>query len=68
MKHFNLWGIPGAAAVARWQNNLQRFAEQTRLGIPVTIASDPRNHFTRNIFAMPAVEFSQWCELWASVL
>lgn len=62
MNHFNLWGIPGAAAVARWQNNLQRFAEQTRLGIPVTIASDPRNHFTRNIFAMPAVEFSQWCE------
>lgn len=62
MNHFNLWGIPGAQVVAVWQNNLQRFAEQTRLGVPVTIASDPRNHFTRNIFSMAANEFSQWCE------
>ncbi len=62
MNHFNLWGIPSAQAVAAWHNHLQRYAEQTRLGIPVTIASDPRNHFTHNIFAMAATEFSQWCE------
>lgn len=63
MHHFNLWGIPGAAAVAKWHNRLQRFAEAaTRLGIPITIASDPRNHFTRNIFSMAAQDFSQWCE------
>jgi len=62
MNHFNLWQIPGAQVVAAWHNKLQRFAEQTRLGIPVTIASDPRNHFTRNIFSMAANEFSQWCE------
>jgi beta-glucosidase len=62
MSHFNLWQIPGAQAVAAWHNNLQRFAEQTRLGIPITIASDPRNHFTRNIFSMAATDFSQWCE------
>ena len=62
MNHFNLWDIPGAQAVATWYTNLQRFAEQTRLGIPVTIASDPRNHFTRNIFSMAATDFSQWCE------
>jgi len=62
MNHFNLWQIPGVQAVAAWHNNLQRFAEDTRLGIPVTIASDPRNHFTRNIFSMAANEFSQWCE------
>jgi beta-glucosidase len=62
MNHFNLWGIPGVGAVAKWYNQLQRFAEQTRLGIPVTIASDPRNHFTRNIFSMAAQGFSQWCE------
>src|SRR5262245_9528972 len=43
MNHFNLWQIPGAQIVARWYNKLQRFAEQTRLGIPITIASDPRN-------------------------
>jgi beta-glucosidase len=62
MNHFNLWGIPGAQVQAAWHNKLQRFAEETRLGIPVTIASDPRNHFTRNIFSMAANEFSQWCE------
>ena len=62
MNHFNLWQIPGAQAVAAWYNNLQRFAEGARLGIPVTIASDPRNHFTHNIFAMAATDFSQWCE------
>jgi beta-glucosidase len=62
MNHFNLWQMPGVQAVATWHNNLQRFAEHTRLGIPVTIASDPRNHFTRNIFSMAANEFSQWCE------
>lgn len=62
MTHFNLWEIPGAQAVATWHNNLQWFAESTRLGIPVTIASDPRNHFTHNIFAMAATGFSQWCE------
>jgi beta-glucosidase len=62
MNHFNLWQIPGAQAVAAWYNNLQRFVEQTRLGIPVTIASDPRNHFSHNIFSMSAMEFSQWCE------
>jgi beta-glucosidase len=62
MNHFNLWQIPGARVVAAWYNKLQRFAEETRLGIPITIASDPRNHFTRNVFSMAANEFSQWCE------
>lgn len=62
MTHFNLWEVPAAQTVAAWYNRLQRFAEETRLGIPVTIASDPRNHFTRNIFSMAAAEFSQWCE------
>ncbi len=62
MSHFNLWDIPGAQTVAIWHNNLQRFAEETRLGIPVTIASDPRNHFSHNIFSMRATDFSQWCE------
>ena len=62
MNHFNLWQIPGAQVTALWHNKLQSFAEQTRLGIPITIASDPRNHFTRNIFSMAATDFSQWCE------
>ena len=62
MNHFNLWEIPQAQMVAAWHNKLQRFAEETRLGIPITIASDPRNHFSHNIFAMRASGFSQWCE------
>jgi beta-glucosidase len=63
MNHFNLWAIPGVSALAKWYNNMQKFAEDsTRLGIPITIASDPRNHFSNNIFAMAANSFSQWCE------
>ncbi|HBY08532.1 MAG TPA: beta-glucosidase, partial [Chloroflexi bacterium] len=62
MHHFNLWQIPGPEVVARWYNNLQTFAETTRLGIPVAIASDPRNHFSNTIFSMTANGFSQWCE------
>lgn len=62
MNHFNLWQIPSAQIMAIWHNKLQRFAEQTRLGIPITIASDPRNHFSHNIFSMAATDFSQWCE------
>jgi beta-glucosidase len=62
MNHFNLWQIPQAQVVAIWHNHLQQFAENTRLGIPITIASDPRNHFTHNVFSMAATDFSQWCE------
>jgi beta-glucosidase len=63
MNHFNLWAIPSPAALAKWYNSMQRYVQDsTRLGIPITIASDPRNHFTRNIFAMMASSFSQWCE------
>lgn len=63
MNHFNLWAIPSADALAKWYNLMQKYAEDsTRLGIPITIASDPRNHFSNNIFAMSAKTFSQWCE------
>lgn len=62
MNHFNLWQIPGAQVVAAWHNRLQQFAEESRLGIPMTIASDPRNHFTHNVFSMAATDFSQWSE------
>ena len=63
MNHFNLWQVPTAAMLVKWYNAMQKYAEEkTRLGIPITIASDPRNHFSGNIFAMAATEFSQWCE------
>jgi beta-glucosidase len=63
MNHFNLWAVPSPAALAKWYNNMQRYVQDsTRLGIPITIASDPRNHFSSNVFAMTANTFSQWCE------
>ncbi|MFN2304406.1 MAG: glycoside hydrolase family 3 protein [Anaerolineales bacterium] len=62
MNHFNIWDIPGAVILARWVNNLQQFAESTRLGIPISIASDPRNHFSRAIYEMQAEDYSQWCQ------
>ncbi len=63
MNHFNLWAVPSIDALAKWYNSMQKYVEDsTRLGIPVTIASDPRNHFSNNIFAMTAATFSQWCE------
>ncbi|MCO6477190.1 MAG: glycoside hydrolase family 3 C-terminal domain-containing protein [Phaeodactylibacter sp.] len=62
MAHFNIWSIPSVEALAKWYNNIQKVAEESRLGIPVTIASDPRHYFSRSIFAMEAQGFSQWPE------
>jgi beta-glucosidase len=63
MNHFNLWAVPSVKAVATWYNNVQQFAQDsTRLGIPVTIASDPRHAFSNNIFSMAANGFSLWPE------
>ena len=63
LNHFNVWAIPSDPKfMAIWNNNLQQHAEQSRLGIPVTIASDPRHHFSNTIFAMSANGFTQFCE------
>lgn len=63
LNHFNVWDIPSdPKMMAVWYNNLQSHAEQTRLGIPVSIASDPRHHFSNTIFSMAANGFTQFCE------
>jgi len=63
MNHFNIWEIPNDLEVyAKWYNATQQVAEKTRLGIPITIASDPRHHFSNTIFSMSAKGFSQFCE------
>jgi beta-glucosidase len=41
MNHFNVPTVPDAKNAQKWYNNVQKMAERTRLGIPVTIASDP---------------------------
>ncbi|MDF1676961.1 MAG: glycoside hydrolase family 3 N-terminal domain-containing protein [Vicingaceae bacterium] len=64
MTHFNIWSIPADPNIfAKWYNNTQQVAEKTRLGIPITIASDPRHHFSNTIFSMSAKGFAQFCEM-----
>jgi beta-glucosidase len=50
--------------LAAWNNRLQELAEGSRLGIPVTISSDPRNGFQHdpNATSVRAGFFSQWPE------
>ena len=50
--------------MARWHNTLQELAASTRLGIPVTLSTDPRHSFTRQPrhLGMLAGPFSQWPE------
>jgi beta-glucosidase len=62
MNHFNYWQAPGVKELALGYNAIQKVAEESRLGIPVTIASDPRHYFSNNVFAMEANGFSQWPE------
>lgn len=64
MNHFNTWDIPADLNIfARWYNNVQQVAEKTRLGIPITIASDPRHHFDQNSPETTSAGFSQFCEM-----
>lgn len=62
MNHFNLLQSPSREAMLRWNNEIQALAERTRLGIPVTIATDPR-HGVPNAPGMSISTpfFSKWC-------
>ncbi|MGZ4396255.1 MAG: glycoside hydrolase family 3 protein [Gaiellaceae bacterium] len=63
LNHFNLYFTPDARTTAEWHNRLQRLAEGTRLGIPVTISSDPRHSFDENpATSWASGSFSQWPE------
>jgi beta-glucosidase len=49
--------------LAEQNNKIQEIAASTRLGIPVTISTDPRNHFQYVLGATSAgTGFSQWPE------
>ncbi|MFK8164726.1 MAG: glycoside hydrolase family 3 protein [Lewinella sp.] len=61
MNSFNIVNAWPSAILARHNNQLQKRAERTRLGVPVTIASDPRHAGDFNpgaVIATPA--FSAW--------
>jgi beta-glucosidase len=64
MTHFNLLGVvEDSRLVAQWHNRLQELAASTPLGIPITISTDPRHHFTDNPgTAFNAGAVSQWPE------
>ncbi|NAZ84810.1 glycoside hydrolase family 3 protein [Kineococcus indalonis] len=52
-----------ADVLAQQSNALQEIAEGARLGVPLTISTDPRNHFQHVAGAsVPAGAFSQWPE------
>lgn len=61
--HVNLVGVAAPADLARWHNQLQDLASSTRLGIPVTISTDPRHARSANPnTAALAGAFSTWPE------
>lgn len=61
MNSFNIFGGIPAGSLAKHNNLLQKRAERTRLGIPVTIASDPRHAAEYNPgAAVYTPAFSQW--------
>lgn len=63
LNHFNLYEIAPPKQTAIWHNRLQKMAERTRLGIPVTLSSDPRHAFNSNPAAgLMSEALSQWPE------
>ncbi|ULR53335.1 glycoside hydrolase family 3 protein [Streptomyces deccanensis] len=48
LTHFDLVGRYGIRETAEWVNRLQALAADTRLGIPVTLSTDPRHSYTDN--------------------
>ena len=63
MNHFNIISASDKRLLPEWQNKVQKMAERTRLGIPVTLATDPRNHFSINpLTAIFAGDFTMFPE------
>jgi len=42
---FSCMGAAKPEVFAKWHNSFQKLARRTRLGIPITLGSDPRHHF-----------------------
>jgi len=63
INHFNAAPRIPPRRYAEWQNRVQALAAETRLGIPVTLSSDPVHGFTDNpATAMASTTFSRWPE------
>ena len=64
MSHFNLLGeVDDPRRIAEWFNLVQRRALDTRLGIPITMSTDPRHSASSTIGAsISSSSFSEWPE------
>ncbi|HZQ81690.1 MAG TPA: glycoside hydrolase family 3 N-terminal domain-containing protein [Gaiellaceae bacterium] len=63
LNHFNIYFAPEPRQHAEWHNRMQELAESTRLGIPITISSDPRHSYEENLgAAWSGAGFSKWPE------
>ena len=61
MNHINLVQATSPEAMLEWHNKIQKLGERSRLGIPITIASDPRHSAHENAGAsIPTPFFSKW--------
>ncbi|MFN4145931.1 MAG: glycoside hydrolase family 3 protein [Runella sp.] len=63
LRHFILRANPPAKVLAEWSNNLQALCENSRLGIPAIVASNPRNHITLDAalgVSVGVTVFSKW--------
>ncbi len=62
-RHFILRANTSAKIMAEWSNNLQALCENSRLGIPAIVASNPRNHVTTDAsvgLSVGTTVFSKW--------
>ena len=60
--HFNLYGNPTPAQLAKKINSLQKTASRSRLGIPITISSDPIHEVPKGggVASFSVDGFSKW--------
>lgn len=63
INHFNVYDLARPKQMAEWHNRLQQLAGTTRLGIPVTISSDPAHAFSKNpATGIGGNSYSRWPE------
>ncbi len=63
LRHFILRANVDARTTAQWSNKLQAICENDALGIPCIIASNPRNHITKDAsigLSVGTTHFSTW--------
>jgi beta-glucosidase len=63
LRHFILRANVKPRTIAEWSNKLQAICENTALGIPAVVASNPRNHITKDAAIGTSVgttAFSVW--------